>query len=466
MSTLIDHYKQIYDCIHGFIWVSNYACHIINTPFFQRLKNLRQLGPCHYVYPTAIHSRFEHSIGTYYLADRLLKCIKERSDQNEISSWLNLIPELKSYYKRTYNNTTPLDNYVIELIKIAALCHDIGHGPFSHLFDDLFLQEIGIESSNKMSLHENRSMKIIEKVIKQSTFLKDIITDDEIKFIQNLINPPKKSFGFVYQIVSNKLNDLDVDKYDYIVRDTYHLNFKTGINYFRLVDDVKVINNIICYPEQIYQDIADIFRTRYTLHKQVYSHKAVLNIQFMILDLMITMDKFLNMSKSINNLDEFVHMTDEYIFTITDYLYNTMKPTDKNKDIIIHAKNIIDKLNYRNLYKNIAVIVTKQKLNIDQDYIHSLDPTLDVKNIIIHQVTMGFVSGDKNNPLDSIFFYNRKYPDKGCFSINKTDQTVFLTENYQEHVTMIFSKTKDPVILKKLRKITDVINGMKETLLN
>jgi len=77
MNTLVNNYKQIYDSIHGFIWISNLSYEIINTPYFQRLKSLKQLGPCHFVYPNATHTRFEHSIGTYYLAGRILKMYKK-----------------------------------------------------------------------------------------------------------------------------------------------------------------------------------------------------------------------------------------------------------------------------------------------------------------------------------------------------------------------------------------------------
>lgn len=463
MNTLVNNYKQIYDSIHGFIWISNLSYEIINTPYFQRLKSLKQLGPCHYVYPTATHTRFEHSIGTYYLAGRILKCIKNGTNNNNLEKWLKVIPELRSYYFRTYYRKYPLDDYVCELIKIAALCHDIGHGPFSHLFDDLFLPNLG-KGDNPNSLHEDRSCIILQKIINDNKYLKCTILDPEIKFIQNLINPPKKSFGFVYQIVSNKLNDLDVDKYDYIARDTYNLNFKSGINYLRLVDDVKVINNIICYPEQIYHDIAEVFRYRYRLHKQVYSHKAVINIQFMILDLMNSLDKLLGISNSIDDLDKFINITDEYIFVLTNFLYTNISKNSNNRSVIEKAKELLDRINNRDLYKNISVIVTHHKLNIDKEYIINIDPVLNKDDIIIHKLKMGFVSGNKQNPLDSIFFYSRKYPEKECFHINKTDRTIFLTDNYQEHVTMIFSKNKNKDILERLKKVSDIINQMKDKL--
>lgn len=449
MNNLVKNHKQIYDCVHGFIWISNYACKIIDTPYFQRLKQLQQLGTCHYVYPTAIHSRFEHSIGTYYLAGRILKCISERTNKKDIEKWLKLESNLKH---------DELNDHVCELIKIAALCHDIGHGPFSHTFDDSFLPRIcsDKELECEMRYHENRSCLMLETIIKKDEYLRNIISDDDIQFIKDVINPQKNMFGFVYQIVSNKLNDLDVDKYDYLVRDTYYLGFKSGINYFRLVDDVMIINNIICYPEQVYHDISGIFKTRYRLHKQVYCHKATISMQFMILDLMYALDNDLGLVKSItknsDNLDDFAKLTD-YVVLSAPYLLKNEK-----------AIEIINRINHRCLYKSIGTIVSKTKLCINKDFMLSLDPELDVNNVLIHQAKLGYVSGDRKNPLDSIFFYNRKYPEKSCFTMDNEDTTYLVNECYQEYVTMIFSKSKNKNTIQALQKVFNVIKSMKKSL--
>ena len=106
----------IYDNIHGYISIDSIACSIIDTPIFQRLRNIHQTGVLYLVFPTATHTRFEHSIGTYHLATQLITNISNKQ------------PEL--------NITTE----IIKLVGIAGLCHDLGHLMFSHLFDDYFLQ--------------------------------------------------------------------------------------------------------------------------------------------------------------------------------------------------------------------------------------------------------------------------------------------------------------------------------------
>src|SRR5690606_32489551 len=126
------------------------------------------------------------------------------------------ISELKKYFQIMYNNNFQLDDYVCELVKISALCHDIGHGPFSHAFDDLFKSNKYINHNDSgRNTHEFRSTVILEHIIKNDKILSSAITDDEIQFMKNLIDPKDRN-GFIYQIVSNNLNGLDVDKFDYL----------------------------------------------------------------------------------------------------------------------------------------------------------------------------------------------------------------------------------------------------------
>ncbi len=452
---LIKDWKQIYDSIHKSIKISNYACLIIDTSEFQRLRYLHQLGTCFYAFPDATHTRFEHSVGTYHLAGEMVKNIVNNTTKATLNEYVSAIPELKDYFVRTYgltneNDQLLLDNYVTELIKIAGLVHDLGHGPFSHVFDDVFIpiirenqKQLGEAlkgpkggDEHPMELHENRSGSILEHIIKTDDVLRTIILDPEIQFIKNLINPQPEHKGFVYQIVSNNLNSIDVDKFDYMSRDTTCLGLKFGFDSSRLINDAKVISNIICFPKQIYYEVASIFTTRYRLHKQIYGHKAVISTQMMINDMMILIDPIVGIYNKIFDVASFCTLTDSYIIETVKFLYETRsKYGEYKRGLIEQAYTIWNNINRRNFYKFIGSIVSVTPLSIMQ-----FDKLMDGR-IVIHKAKIGYVSGKKGNPFDNLYFYSSKMPDK-MEKMVKEDTTYLFSNVYQEYVYMVFVKDR------------------------
>lgn len=450
-SEIIQQYKVIYDNIHGFIHLSNLGIMIIDSRQFQRLRKLKQLGSCYYVYQNAIHSRFEHSIGTSYLAGKIMECIMINTPPIEIENYMSKVKELNSYYNRKYDGKMHIiDNYIIELVKIAALCHDLGHGPFSHVFDDFFLPNIKKHHEN--GKHEIRSGILLEQIIKENSTLSSIINIDEINFMKNLINPNPEHTGFIYQIISNYLNGLDVDKYDYIARDSNMLGISSKFRSQRLVEHIRVINDIICYPEQTIGDIIELFTTRYNLHKTVYSHKAVIAAQFMITEIFSYLDNVIGLSESINNMNKFCTMTDEYILTCHNILQSDFcKLSEEHMIAVKNAKYVIDRLDSHKLYAHIDTYITNNKLNITIDNFKSGEKN----KIMIFTNKIGLVSGSKKNPLDCVYSYRTKDTHRqGKLEMKKIDiikYSLLIANNYQECITMAFYKDKDEEIINKLR---------------
>ena len=185
-----------------------------------------------------------------------------------------------------------ISDRLVQLIKVAGLVHDLGHACFSHFFDQHFLKNLNIDK--KLKEHEYRSCKIFEYIIKKYNI---DMTDHEIDLVKKMIDPDKNCNSFEYQIVANKVNGLDCDRFDYIARDTYNLGLTYSFDFTRLIREAKVINGEICYPLKCNFEIGDLYYTRYKLHKQIFSHSVIRAIEFMILDLLILIDKKLDINK-------------------------------------------------------------------------------------------------------------------------------------------------------------------------
>ena len=238
-------YKTIFDPIHGHITFSKKMWDIIDTPQFQRLRNLRQLSTSYFIYPGNNHSRFEHCLGTGFLSmDLINRCfeIVKYEDQNEI-------------------------DYLKECVSIAGLCHDIGHGPFSHSFE-LILKSLNINNWD----HEKFGGEIIKYLIDDNNI--EGVDDEELKMINSLIegnNLHKTEYNWIYQIVANKENSIDVDKFDYIQRDIYQSGVQNlSVDYTRIFKDINIINNNICFSEKNDYSLLNLFQARYLLHQKIY----------------------------------------------------------------------------------------------------------------------------------------------------------------------------------------------------
>jgi len=234
--SLISDKQPIFDNVHGFIHLTDLEWEIVNSPTFQRLRHIKQLGLTNYVFPGATHSRFSHSIGVLHIASQMVHSLKirnrDRSDIEEIDE---------------------------ELVRLSALLHDIGHYPLSHIVenvvkentDNLLIPDFGeIEideeklSESVKKIQKSKSHKLnckihgggdfanherIASLVICKTEIKDILKNHEIedKKIQNICaiisgKYPGPEKTFIH-------SELDADRFDYLLRDSYN----TGVSYGR-----------------------------------------------------------------------------------------------------------------------------------------------------------------------------------------------------------------------------------------
>ncbi|XP_053353441.1 deoxynucleoside triphosphate triphosphohydrolase SAMHD1-like isoform X1 [Clarias gariepinus] len=320
--------KVFNDLIHGHIELHPLLVRIIDTPQFQRLRNIKQLGGAYFVFPGASHNRFEHSIGVAYLAGCLVKALRDKQ------------PEL---------DITEQD---VLCVQIAGLCHDLGHGPFSHLFDRMFIPKVHPDLKWE---HETGSVKMFDHLVKVNNlepvmegyglslptdldFIKEQITGElDRSEIMYKGRPTEKEF--LYEIVANKRTGIDVDKWDYIARDSYHLGIQTSSDHRGFIKFTRKV-----------KDVYNMFNTRYSLHHEAYQDKVTTVIEEMISEALVKADPYIlikgstgqcRMSEAIDDMEAYTKLTDHVFEQI---LYSSNENLSEAQSIL---KNIL----CRRLYK-------------------------------------------------------------------------------------------------------------------
>ncbi len=196
--------------VHGFIPINDWERDIINQPAFQRLRRIRQLAWTDQVYPGAMHTHFEHSLGVMHLATKLYDCIVGRSRQ--------LLADYYGYDDAGFRRDRAL-------VRLAALLHDVGHSPFSHAGEDVFPHR---PNSTKRYVHEEYSASIIRHLLNDTIENHPLNGNYDFKAddVAALIEGSSKSARRVFSrdIISGQM---DADRMDYLLRDSLH----AGVDY-------------------------------------------------------------------------------------------------------------------------------------------------------------------------------------------------------------------------------------------
>jgi uncharacterized protein len=233
--------KIINDPVHGFLsFPEPELMRVIDHPWFQRLRNISQMGVAHTVYPGAVHSRFLHSLGACHLMGQAL-------DELHFKGF-DISPS-----ERT-------------AARLAILLHDVGHGPFSHALENSLLGDIH---------HEHVSRLIITKINQQF----EGILDTALQIFDYAY--PKK---FLHQLVSSQL---DVDRLDYLSRDSFYSGVSEGIiGSDRILKMLTVRNNELAIEEKGIYSIEKFIIARHIMYWQVYLHKTVLGAEMLLVNIL------------------------------------------------------------------------------------------------------------------------------------------------------------------------------------
>jgi len=419
---------SIRDPLYGFIGINKKEKRLLKCKFLQRLTRIKQLGHTYVVYPSAVHNRFEHSLGTLYVASRICEQLK-------------------------------LSKRDTQLIRIGALLHDLGHGPFSHVFEKVM-----------NNIVKNSSHEFITKLILEN--------DKELKkCMKGSVEEILRMFRYEKGTLQSEILSgvLDADKLDYLRRDSYHTGVAYGIfDFERIVRNLCIIED----GERKYigihekgKDAVESYRmARYLMHKQVYEHHTRLIAEDMFLRAVkfafeeSVLDKdALNPNKDI---DDFL----TYFLQLDD---NSIQYTILNKSKGKAQKILWDLLN-RNLLKRAYIIPVSAEaipdyrertrfMRMKQEEINELE------NEIASKAGLGPESLIIHLQSTEIKLYER--PEE---NVNIEDETI-LVKQYDESVRHIseespFSASRIPKrlyvfcpknMVKKVSKIAEDVIGIK-----
>lgn len=264
---------EIVDPIHGFIQPNSTEVKIIDDPIFQRLRRISQLSGAHLVYPGARHARFEHSLGTMHIAGMTAT----------------------SLYERGFVNNSQVDE-----LRIAGLIHDIGHGPYSHLFEAVMSRHGGLGGAD----HEE-----IGRMILEQTSIGDTLGRNRRKVADLAFGG--KHHNALSDIVSGVIGS---DTMDYLLRDGHFTGSKHArVDHQRLAQSLEIRNNKIILARSALSSFESMMHSRRQMFLTVYFHRAVRAAQAMILESFELAADELGLDSL--TLGEYVTLTDESIMS-------------------------------------------------------------------------------------------------------------------------------------------------------
>lgn len=263
---------EIRDPVHGYVRMTEVERQLIDSPFLQRLRRIHQLAGSYLVYPGATHTRFDHVVGAMHVAGQIAESLASEMDKDAVQE-----------------------------TRIAALLHDVGHGPFSHMYEEVL-------SDNGEVSHEDISKRVILE-----TSISDILEKNGFsskKMSDFAVGRQKSKPPFMNEIIAGSLS---ADMMDYLPRDSYF----TGVEYGK-VDTQRVINSLHVAGGHLVIDDAALYAyealllARYEMFKAVYFHRTVRAAELMLAHSMKLADSSLGLT-DLSDIERYLELTDEVV---------------------------------------------------------------------------------------------------------------------------------------------------------
>lgn len=392
----------IYDAVHGNIRIEPFQRQLLDTPHFKRLQRLKQTGCADVVYPSATHTRFAHCLGVGHLAGRMYDTIVTEQ------------PELRA--PRVYR----------KLVVIAGMAHDLGHGPHSHAFETWARRA----HPERNFCHERMSVKLLrdaatrnmlpflaerdpeeddaaasnhERQERRLAVIGHMIQGTEHKKVEQL----PEQHRWMLDIVHNSLHGVDVDKMDYLLRDTQTIFGAppATVNMDRILCTARVVDGRICFHAKVAPNLYQLFALRLNLHQQVYGHKTCTVAKLMLRDALDHIDAAVDLSERLGSASAFLTL-DDTVFSSARFLLPNARGAKRSH--LAEAVRLLDDLEARRLYKRVTSVALERNHHVpsvDEVIAEAkCETVVDAKDFVIEVRRYDYGAGD-TNPMQERMFY-------------------------------------------------------------
>ena len=282
----MERYKLLMDPVYDeFIMIERGSVldKVLDTPLLQRLRYIRQLGPCYYVYPGAEHTRFQHSLGVMWLSEKAVGYLRKKG--------------------------FAVDANTERLITLSALVHDLGHSPFSHALENTIIP----------LPHEKLTLKAVDMLESEKLIDKELANG-----VKSVISKTY-SKSFVYQLISSQL---DCDRLDYLRRDAFYTGVSFGkVDVNRILVSILIDNNEVVWSYRGLNALEAYVMSRYEMYWAVYFHKVNLAAQVLLRKIVKRIRYLINEGKNVDidktlfktikegKIEDFFRLTDANVIT-------------------------------------------------------------------------------------------------------------------------------------------------------
>lgn len=334
------------DPIHGYVRVNETERAIIDTYPVQRLRRLRQLAGSEFVYPAANHTRFEHVLGAMHLAGALGDALP-----------VNLDPQTK------------------QQLRLAALIHDIGHGPFSHVFEPLMIRYLA-------KTHEDLVPWLVSKTEISDKLEKAGFNPKTLGLLAvGRLHDRKRPY--LDQVISSSV---DVDKMDFLVRDSFHTGAGYGfVDVHRLLYRLDVINGNLSVDGTAVATLESFLLARLESFRTIYFHRASRAVQIMIVNALEAAKDELGLL-DFDEPEEYLSMDDYKVWT-------QLRECKKSKEIMqdLEARRLLKSCYEKTVFSReelVSNVITKDSVRLDIQQEIARKARVPVQDVIIDVPTL------------------------------------------------------------------------------